>query len=131
MTLFEYYCFTLPSRGIFLQIVDELTSAELSLPLYMFFMVLLLLPFMFVRNLKHMAPFSMLANVLMFAGIIVIIQHCVRSLPVHSYPPAFGGWQTLPLYFGIALYAFEGIGVVSKRLLFLAFYFSGIQCYHT
>ena len=132
MTLFEYCCFTIPSHCVFLQIVDELTSVDLSLPLYMFFMVLLLLPFMFVRNLKHMAPFSMLANFLMFGGIVVIIQHCVQSLPgVRTYPPAFGGWETLPLYFGIALYAFEGIGVVSERLLFPSFCFSEIHCYYT
>ena len=38
----------------------------------------------------------------------------VRDLPeVNEEIPNFAGWAGLPLYFGSAVYAFEGIGLVS------------------
>ena len=60
------------------------------------------------------APFSLLANVINVIGLIIILQYCVRDLPPVSTFPAFASWSTLPLYFGTAIYAFEGIGVVSS-----------------
>ncbi len=59
------------------------------------------------------APFSLMANVMNVVGLVIILQYCVRDLPPIGSYPAFNSWSTLPLYFGTAIYAFEGIGVVS------------------
>ncbi len=54
-----------------------------------------------------------MANVMNVVGLVIILQYCVRDLPPIGSYPAFNSWSTLPLYFGTAIYAFEGIGVVS------------------
>lgn len=36
----------------------------------------------------------------------------LQDLPKTKSVNGFAGWSTLPLYFGTAIYAFEGIGVV-------------------
>ena len=76
----------------------------------------LLVPYAMIRKLKFLAPFSLLANVLTACGLVIIVQWCVRDLKPINELPQFNSWATLPLYFGTAVYAFEGIGVVSTIL---------------
>ena len=97
-----------------LQVVKAASNGyELNTRLYSFLVFVLLVPFVFVRKLTHLAPFSMFANVLTVLGLIITVQYCFHDLPATSDYPAFTSWGQLPLYFGIAIYAFEGIGVVS------------------
>lgn len=47
---------------------------------------------------------------------VIVFYYLIRDLPhIESPIRAFASWDTLPLYFGTALYAFEGIGLVSLR----------------
>ncbi|KAK2170350.1 hypothetical protein LSH36_3g17049 [Paralvinella palmiformis] len=85
---------------------------DLNTRLYAFLVFVLLVPFVFVRKLTHLAPFSMFANVLTVVGLVITVQYCFHDLPSSSTYPAFTSWKELPLYFGIAIYAFEGIGIV-------------------
>jgi len=82
---------------------------------YRVYLAALLLPMVLlclIRNLKYIAPFSMLANVLEFAGVGVIFYYLLQDIPSISERKVFASWHQLPLYFGTAMYAFEGIGVV-------------------
>ena len=81
--------------------------------IYMVIVTALLLPFVFIRNLKSLAPLSMVANVMTMVGLLIILWHCVQDIPSVSNYPAFNSWTGLALYFGTTIYAFEGIGVVS------------------
>ncbi|KAK2717465.1 neutral amino acid uniporter 4-like isoform X2 [Artemia franciscana] len=78
-------------------------------------MAILLLPMIFlnlVRKLKYLAPISLFANFLQFGALAVIFVYLVKDLPDVSERKSFASWSTLPLYFGTAIYAFEGIGMV-------------------
>jgi len=82
---------------------------------YHIFMLLILVPMLLlasIRNLKYLAPVSMVANVFQFVGLAVILSYVVQDLPYSWESKQFASWGQLPLYFGTAIYAFEGIGVV-------------------
>jgi proton-coupled amino acid transporter len=65
-----------------------------------------------IRNLKYLSPVSMLANLLQFIGLGIIFYYLFQDLPFTWERKIFASWGQLPLYFGTAIYAFEGIGVV-------------------
>ncbi|KAL1516846.1 hypothetical protein ABEB36_000692 [Hypothenemus hampei] len=78
-------------------------------------MAIILLPILLtalIRNLKYLAPFSTLANMLMCIGIIIVLYYAAQDVPNVSERRYVADWQQLPLFFGTAIYAFEGIGLV-------------------
>ncbi|XP_072001652.1 proton-coupled amino acid transporter 1-like [Engystomops pustulosus] len=78
--------------------------------------ILSFLPFLilmvFIRNLRYLSGFSLLANVAMLGSVIMIYQFIGRDIPDPTHLSYAAGWRTYPLFFGTAIFAFEGIGVV-------------------
>ncbi|XP_055526283.1 proton-coupled amino acid transporter-like protein CG1139 [Wyeomyia smithii] len=65
-----------------------------------------------IRSLKFLTPTSLVASVLAISGITIAFIFLLQDLPPSNSVAPISGWSTLPLYFGMAMYAFEGIGVV-------------------
>ncbi|XP_059150879.1 proton-coupled amino acid transporter 2-like [Physella acuta] len=72
----------------------------------------LMIPYVCVRNLQLLAPFSAFANVLTVIGLIITFQYIVQDLPNVSDLPSFSNIHELPLFFGTAVFAIEGISLV-------------------
>jgi len=51
-------------------------------------------------------------------GLSFTCFYLLQDFPHTSTVRGVGSWKQLPLYFGSAIYAFEGIGVVSIRYFF-------------
>ncbi|KAF2892777.1 hypothetical protein ILUMI_13394 [Ignelater luminosus] len=80
-----------------------------------FHMAIILAPILLscmVRNLKFLAPLSTIANLLMLVGIVITLYYCSQDIPPLSTVKPVAELQQFPLFFGTALFAFEGIGLV-------------------
>lgn len=79
------------------------------------YLVILLVPMILlnlVKNLKYLTPVSLFAALLTSCGLVITFWYMLQNLPSTKHVPKFATWAQLPLYFGTAIYAFEGIGVV-------------------
>ncbi|CAO1412560.1 unnamed protein product [Diamesa hyperborea] len=77
--------------------------------------VLCLIPIIFtslITNLKYLAPCSALANVCMITGIMITLYYSTLDLPAISERNYVSSLEKLPLFFGTAIYIFEGISLV-------------------
>ncbi|GJQ79453.1 hypothetical protein Trydic_g16308 [Trypoxylus dichotomus] len=93
-------------------VCNELFKVDLDLKIYM---LTLLIPFVLInsiRNLKLLAPFSILANIITFASFAVVLYYIFQDLPSIGELPQFAGLYTFPLFFGTTLFALEAVGVV-------------------
>ena len=104
------------------------------------FWILILLPlvvvFSWIRNLDALAPLATVANICILFGLGAImydIFHLIGEKKAAVYEPSgvkmveVAG-TALPVFFGNAIYAFEGIGVVRYScvcLFILMLYFIG------
>ncbi|XP_050442267.1 proton-coupled amino acid transporter-like protein CG1139 isoform X2 [Adelges cooleyi] len=79
------------------------------------YLVLLLGPMILlncVKSLKYLTPASLLATILTTVGLGITFFYLLQGLPKTTTVKIFSSWHQLPLFFGTAVYAFEGIGMV-------------------
>lgn len=65
-----------------------------------------------ITNLKYLAPLSTIANVCMAAGVALTLYFASQDLPDITQRDYVGHPKNLPLFFGTAIFAFEGIALV-------------------
>lgn len=94
------------------QIVDFYFKLDMDVRLVMLGILLPLLLINLIRKLKYLAPFSMIANALMAAGIGITMYYIFQDLPSTTERPAIQAVQHWPIFFGTVIFALEGIGVV-------------------
>jgi len=94
---------------------DYRPNYPISLQIYELITLVLLIPLIFIKDMKHLAPFSLIANMASFIGLGVILYYVLiyEELKSVSRLPLIQSWSEIPLYFGTAIYSFESIGLVS------------------
>lgn len=94
-------------------VIEKYAGNDWDLRVYMAMLLPPLLIFSFVKNLKYLAPFSMVANILIAVGIGITFYYIFRDTSEFKSVPAMSEFGRLPLFFGTAIFALEGVGVVS------------------
>ena len=89
-------------------------------------MIPLITIFCWIRNLDALAPLSAVANLCIIFGLAVILYDCFHLIG-EGNAAANGkdggvsavmlGGTAIPVFFGTAVYAYEGIGVVSDFIV--------------
>ncbi|EZA48332.1 hypothetical protein DMN91_008531 [Ooceraea biroi] len=85
---------------------------ELEVEIYMAILLLPLILINYIRNLKFLAPFSTIANAIMFAGFAIILYYIFREPLTFKDRVTVGEVKNFPLFFGTVLFALESIGVI-------------------
>ncbi|XP_008065985.1 proton-coupled amino acid transporter 3 [Carlito syrichta] len=80
------------------------------------FYMLTILPFLvllvFIQNLKVLSFFSTLANITTLGSTALIFEYIIQGIPYPSDLPLMANWKTFLLFFGTAIFTFEGVGMV-------------------
>ncbi|CAB3259053.1 unnamed protein product [Arctia plantaginis] len=98
------------------QVVDFYTKDteyyDIDTRIYMACLLPFLIAMNLIRNLKYLAPLSMIANMLVGTGMGITFYYLFQDIPSVDTVDKFGGFSRLPTFFGTAIFALEGIGVV-------------------
>ncbi|CAH2985487.1 unnamed protein product [Chilo suppressalis] len=98
------------------QVVDYYATGsdwhDIDIRVYMATLLPFLIAINMIRNLKYLAPFSMIANLLVGTGMGITIYYLFQDIPSIQERSPFAGFERLPMFFGTAIFALEGIGVV-------------------
>lgn len=94
------------------QVIDVYAGVEYDVRYYMAILLPLLILINLIRNLKYLAPFSMLSNLLIAVGMGITFYYIFREPHEFKGDAQFVEITKLPMFFGTAIFALEGIGVV-------------------
>ncbi|XP_075990538.1 proton-coupled amino acid transporter-like protein acs [Anticarsia gemmatalis] len=95
-----------------IKLIADAYQVYFELSIHMVFVVVPVLVACMIRNLKYLTPLSTMANLFMGVGLAIILYKAAQDLPPISERNYIASIHQLPLFFGTAVYAFEGIGLV-------------------
>ncbi|XP_071439194.1 proton-coupled amino acid transporter-like protein pathetic, partial [Hetaerina americana] len=93
-------------------VVDVWSGSHIPLRAYIACVVVPLLALCSIRNLKLLAPFSLLSNILVAISLGIVFYYIFTDIPHTETKPHFSTFTQLPLFFSTAVFALEGIGVI-------------------
>lgn len=65
-----------------------------------------------IRELKALAPLAAIANFVYLIAVVIVLQDLFSEWHPWDQLPAIGSIESLPLFFGTVMFAFEGVAVV-------------------
>jgi proton-coupled amino acid transporter len=105
-------CYALFAAESFSEITKDFFHCNITTQQFLFMLLPIMLLANMIKSLPNLSYFSSVANILQLGGLCYIFTNLVIDLPPSKSVTAFANWRTLPLFFGTAIYAFEGIGTV-------------------
>lgn len=96
----------------FSKVISHHTGTHLDIRVYISAFLIPLILISWVPNLKSLAPFSLVANLLMGTGLGITFYYIVWDLHKPSEMPQLAPIDSLPTFFSITIFAIEAIGVV-------------------
>ncbi|XP_068958392.1 proton-coupled amino acid transporter 1-like [Petaurus breviceps papuanus] len=84
---------------------------SLNLHLYMLTFLPFVILLVFFHNLLILAIFSTVGNIAILASVALIFSYIIQDMPNPKNLLWSTNWQTYSLFFGTAIFSFEGIGV--------------------
>ncbi|KAF4517852.1 hypothetical protein B566_EDAN011777 [Ephemera danica] len=97
------------------EVADYYTPEPIHLRLYMLMLLLPLILINYIRNLRIMAPFSTIANIITFLGLGFVLYFVFGhdgGLPGLEDRKLVGELHGVPLFIGTTLFALEAVGVI-------------------
>ncbi|RUS84223.1 hypothetical protein EGW08_008027 [Elysia chlorotica] len=94
------------------EVIHQFHPGDPSIIVYEVIVLAAIIPLVCVRSLSIMAPFSAFANVLTVIGMVIIFQYLIQDIPSVSSRPAISSVDNMPMFFGTAIFAVEGISLV-------------------
>lgn len=114
------------------QVIEHYGHSTFDLRWYILALLPLLILMNLIRNLKHLAIFSVIANIFVALCLIITAYYVFTDLPSTSERPAIANYNKMPLFFGTAIFALEGtyacanMGVCEFFILKIWWLFSAI-----
>lgn len=82
------------------QVLEQYTHVDINIRLYLLALLVPLILLNLIRNLKHLAPFSTVANLCIAVGMGITMYYVLSDVPSVSERPAMAELDRLPLFFG-------------------------------
>ncbi|KAF5276506.1 hypothetical protein FQA39_LY06575 [Lamprigera yunnana] len=108
-----YSCLSIYTVIIAMNLENVITYYWMPINLRIY-MAVLIVPFLlisYVPNWERLATISLISNLFMIGGVVVIIYYSVKDLPVEGERTLTGNIENLPTFFSIIIFSSQMIGL--------------------